>query len=69
MSERDYYYVESWNPYEDEIEIERDRLTAQESCCFPGRCLMPADHVRSECHTLEMVEKWDGINGETRSQR
>lgn len=25
-------------------------------CCFPGRCLMPGEHLSSECHTAEMME-------------
>ena len=25
-------------------------------CCFPGKCLMPGEHLESECHTVEMLE-------------
>jgi hypothetical protein len=25
-------------------------------CCFPDRCLMPGEHMKSECHDVEMVE-------------
>jgi hypothetical protein len=27
-------------------------------CCFPGRCCMPGEHLRSECHTAEMMEEY-----------
>lgn len=29
------------------------------TCLYPGRCLMPAFHFQSECHTAEMVEEWE----------
>jgi hypothetical protein len=37
----------------------------REECQFPGRCLMPGDHLSSECHTVEMVEQYnrDRIRG------
>lgn len=25
-------------------------------CDFPGECLMPGEHMRSECHSIEMIE-------------
>ena len=28
----------------------------EEGCCFPGECLMPGEHFRSECHTVAMME-------------
>jgi hypothetical protein len=28
----------------------------QEGCCFPSECCMPGSHLRSECHTAEMIE-------------
>lgn len=28
-------------------------------CVFPGRCLMPGEHVQSECHTAEMLEEYN----------
>lgn len=27
-------------------------------CCFPDRCLMPGEHLRSECYDVEMAEAW-----------
>jgi len=27
-------------------------------CCFPGKCLMPGEHLESECHTMEMLENY-----------
>ena len=29
---------------------------SDDGCCFPGECLMPGPHFRSECHTVEMIE-------------
>jgi hypothetical protein len=26
-------------------------------CCFPGSCCMPGEHLRSECHTAEMMQQ------------
>lgn len=26
-------------------------------CLFPGKCLMPGEHLESECHTAEMMEQ------------
>lgn len=31
----------------------------EDSCAFPGECLMPGEHTRSECHTVEMVEAFN----------
>lgn len=28
------------------------------SCLFPGKCCMPGEHMRSECHTAEMAEEY-----------
>lgn len=28
-------------------------------CEFPGRCLMPGPHNRSDCHTAEMVQQYE----------
>ena len=28
-------------------------------CDFPGECLMPGEHMRCECHTVEMVEVYE----------
>lgn len=27
-------------------------------CVFPGRCLMPGEHMMDECHTIADVEAW-----------
>lgn len=39
-----------WAPDED---ADREE---EEGCCMPGRCLMPGDHLPSECHDAEMME-------------
>lgn len=26
------------------------------NCCMPGECLMPGEHMRSECHNAQMLE-------------
>lgn len=28
-------------------------------CCLGEKCLMPGDHMKSECHTAEMVERFE----------
>lgn len=28
----------------------------EEGCCFPGECCMPGSHLKSECHTPDMIE-------------
>lgn len=50
----------------DECDVEEFE---DEGCCFPGECLMPGDHVRSECHTVEMMEdqQW-GTDGQALDQ-
>ena len=40
---------------EDSIEPD-DYYEAPAGCCFPDICLMPGDHLLSECHTAEMYE-------------
>jgi hypothetical protein len=40
---------------EPEYEDDDDEL---DECCFPARCLMPGYHLRSECHTAEMLEEY-----------
>lgn len=51
-----YYDDEDLEPYEwwDSDEDDHDRWV----CCFPGRCLMPAEHTKDECHTAGMMERW-----------
>lgn len=39
----------------DEIDGEDDRESDKWECQFPGECLMPGDHMASECHTVEMI--------------
>jgi hypothetical protein len=34
---------------------DRDDEENDTGCCFPGRCCMPGEHLRSECHTAEMM--------------
>ena len=35
-------------------------------CDFPDECLMPGEHLRSECHTIEMIEaqKREGLEAQ-----
>lgn len=44
----------------DDYEEEEDRTDDEDAweCEFPDRCLMPGDHMRSECYTREMAEEW-----------
>lgn len=28
----------------------------EDGCCFPGECCMPGFHLKSECHTADMIE-------------
>lgn len=28
-------------------------------CCFPGECCMPGPHLKSECHTAQMVRDFE----------
>ena len=44
-------------PY-DEVEDDGDCDGDCCGCCFPDRCLMPGEHLRSECHTAEMLENY-----------
>lgn len=31
----------------------------EEGCCFPDECCMPGLHMKSECHTAEMIEDYE----------
>lgn len=42
----------------DEYEDLDDDPENEVGCCFPERCLMPAEHMKSECHDAEMVEAY-----------
>lgn len=48
LCERDRY---------DRIDEEFNRDEDKWTCCFPGECLMAGEHMRSECHTVEMVRQ------------
>ncbi len=43
-------------PDEDGCDFFRDE---DEGCMFPGKCLMPGDHLRSECHTVEQIQAYE----------
>lgn len=32
-------------------------------CCYPGECVMPGLHMRSECHTAADYERSHGAGG------
>ena len=59
-------YVEDWNDdnydlprYGGEDDYCEERDDEDWSCAFPGRCLMAyTDHMRDECHTVEMYEQY-----------
>ena len=45
----------------DHEEYDEESIDGQDEvwdCIFPGRCLMVGDHMRSECHTAEMLEDY-----------
>jgi hypothetical protein len=55
--------LDRWNEDDDDQNALNDRYALDEAidehtCCFPGNCLMPGEHMRSECHTAEMVEDY-----------
>ena len=56
MTEPNYDRDEECEPYRPEQEDERERPDTR--CQFPGACLMPGDHLSSECHTAEMLEDY-----------
>ena len=36
-----------------------DLIADDYGCEFPGKCLMAGPHLRSECHTVEMVRDFE----------
>lgn len=57
MNETDEMFPDYGEDYERErINGDEDR---EEGCCFPGKCCMPGPHLRSECHTAEMVRDYE----------
>ena len=44
----DYHAAEEWEGEQDE---------ERWACQFGDACLMPGDHMASECHTVEMMEQ------------
>jgi hypothetical protein len=49
MSEYDYDGDSDREPREDE----------EWGCIFPGKCCMPGEHRKGECHTAEMIEAFN----------
>ncbi len=41
---------------EDDIVIVRHDDWYEDGCIFPGECCMPGEHLKSECHTAEMLD-------------
>lgn len=37
--------------------LDEDFTEDEDECCFPGECCMPGPHLRSECHTAEMIRR------------
>lgn len=49
-------YPDIHGVYESNYDREEDEFVMD--CGDPG-CLMPGEHFRSECYTLEMAEAWE----------
>lgn len=50
-------YADGWDDSDELSYDEPDEdLEHEIGCDFPGQCLMPGEHMRSECHTVEMME-------------
>lgn len=45
-----------WNDHSEDDPIETDDLD-ELGCLFGDRCLMPGEHLKKECHTVEMMEQ------------
>lgn len=43
--------------FSDDDFVETDELD-EWGCLFGDRCLMPGEHMKKECHTVEMMEAW-----------
>jgi hypothetical protein len=40
--------------------IDREPREDEEwGCIFPGKCCMPGEHRKGECHTAEMIEAFE----------
>ncbi len=44
---------------DDDDDDDRNYCADDYGCEFPGECLMPGYHIRAECHTAEMMEKYE----------
>lgn len=55
------YHDDSIMEAVDDYQCDEDRHDPEREwkCCFPGECLMPGPHMRSECHTVEMAEAFE----------
>lgn len=45
---------DDWPDGDDPDEDDEDEW----ECQFPASCVMPGDHMRSECYTAQMAEEW-----------
>jgi hypothetical protein len=46
----------------------QDSFLDEEGCLFPDECCMPGPHLKSECHTAEMLESLKHSNNGQMSQ-
>jgi hypothetical protein len=60
-----YDFFDGDDDEDDDPPDERDEN--QIGCWFPDECLMPGEHMKSECHTAEMVEaaNAESLTGDT----
>lgn len=52
VTDDDPYFTDESEPEDEEDDPE------YWTCAFPDRCLMPSDHSRDECHTVEDAEQY-----------
>ena len=52
---------EYWEGYFDDDPVETDELD-EWGCLFGDRCLMPGEHLKKDCHTVEMMEQPTGAS-------
>lgn len=57
----EYHPPKEWEPEnnDDEDDFLEDDNNDSIGCLFPDRCLMPGEHLTSECHTVEMLEDYE----------
>ncbi len=61
-------YEEKYDGVDTDLEydgIDLSRIESEDDyvCELPGECIMPYPHMRSECHTAEMLESFNAEVG------